>query len=92
MRKKTSALKKALDKVDSLPDEMFGNESASFDDLPSVKTKREIRRTSVYINNDDLQYLKQISKKTSVPVAQISGEIISEFISKTKKNKTKSAK
>ena len=84
MKNKPKALQKALDAVDQLPDDWFGNETASFDDLPSISSKKEITRTSVYINKDDLQYLKKVSKRTHVSVAQISGEIIASFIAKSR--------
>ena len=87
MKKKSKALRKAIDKVDSLPDEWFGEEKVSFDDLPSISAKKNITRTSAYINNDDLAYLKAVSKKTHVSVAQITGDIIARFVEEAKKIK-----
>lgn len=80
MKKKPKELQAALDRIDELPDNMFGSESASFEDLPSVKAKKNIIRTSTYIKESDLKYLKTISKNTHVPVAQLTGEIISKFV------------
>ena len=80
MKNRPKELKAALEKIDELPDNMFGSESASFEDLPSVKAKKNIIRTSTYIKESDLKYLKSISKNTHVPVAQLTGEIISKFV------------
>ena len=80
MKNRPKELKAALEKIDELPDNMFGSESASFEDLPSVKAKKNIIRTSTYIKESDLKYLKTISKNTHVPVAQLTGEIISKFV------------
>ena len=80
MKNRPKELKAALEKIDELPDNMFGSESASFEDLPSVKAKKNIIRTSTYIKESDLKYLKTISKNTHVPVAQPTGEIISKFV------------
>ncbi len=82
--KTPKVLQKALDNVDKLPDDWFGSESASFDDLPSIVSKNETMRTSIYLKKEDLTFLKQISKQKHVPVAQITGEIISQFIQQAK--------
>lgn len=84
MKNRPKELQAALDKIDELPDSMFGSESASFDDLPSVQAKKDIIRTSTYIKQSDLMYLKTISKDTHVPVAQLAGEIISKFVEEAK--------
>ncbi len=85
MKNESDKLKRALNKIDELPDSMFGSESASFDDLPSVLLKKDIIRTSTYLKQSDLMYLKEISKRTHVPVAQMTGEIISKFVEEAKK-------
>jgi len=72
-----------------LPSDWFAEESASFDNLHSVSAKQNITRTSTYIKNEDLLYLKSISKKTHVPVAQLVGDIVSKFVQESKKAKKK---
>lgn len=90
MKKKPEALQAALDHAASLPDEWFGKETASFDDLPSIASKKDITRTSIYLKKQDLEILKEISKQKHVSVAQITGDIISNFISQTvRKDKAK---
>jgi hypothetical protein len=86
MKTKSKTLKKALKNVDDLSDDWFGNESANFKDLPSISAKQSITRTSAYINNEDLAYLKKVAKKTHVSVAQITGDIVARFVEKSKKN------
>lgn len=90
MEKKPKALQAALDKAAVLPDEWFGKEVASFDDLPSIASKKDIMRTSIYLKKQDLEFLKNISRETHVPVAQITGEIISSFIQQTRNRALKS--
>lgn len=87
MKKQRKALKKALSKVDELPDDWFGSQSASFEDLPSVSAKKNITRTSAYIKAEDLAYLKSVSRKTHVSVAQITGDIVSQFVEAAKKKR-----
>ncbi len=82
--KTPKALQEALDQVEKLPDHWFGSESASFDDLPCIASKSDTIRTSIYLKSEDLVFLKQVSKVKHVPVAQITGEIISQFIEKAK--------
>ncbi len=86
MKAKSKTLKKALRKVDELPDSWFSEESANFDELPSISAKQSITRTSAYINNEDLAYLKAVAKKTHVSVAQITGDIVSQFVQRAKKS------
>jgi hypothetical protein len=50
MRDNPKKLQKALDDVDRRPDDWFGVEAANFDDLPSISSKKEIMRTSIYLN------------------------------------------
>jgi len=87
MKQKPKALQNAFDKIDSLPDDWFGNESASFEDLPSISAKQNITRTSAYIKAEDLAYLKSVSRQTHVSVAQITGDIVSRFVEDAKKKK-----
>lgn len=87
MKKQRKALKKVLSKVDELPDDWFGSQSASFEDLPSVSAKKNITRTSAYIKAEDLAYLKSVSKITHVSVAQITGDIVSQFVEAAKKKR-----
>ena len=87
MKDKSKVLQNALDDVDSLSDDWFGSDSASFDELPSIAAKHNITRTSAYIRKEDLAYLKTISKKSHVSVAQITGDIVSLFVEQSKKLK-----
>lgn len=87
MKKKSKVLTEALEHLDQLPDNWFGDESATFEMLPSVASKKETIRTSTYLNKDDLQYLKLVSKKTHVPVAHLTGEIVAKFVEEAKKKK-----
>ncbi len=87
MKKTTKKLQEAFSKIDSLPDDWFGSESASFEDLPSISAKQSMTRTSAYIKNDDLIFLKAVSKNTHVSVAQITGDIVSKFVQDAKKKK-----
>lgn len=80
MKRKPKNLQNALEAVDKLPDDWFGSETASFEDLPSISSKKDTMRTSIYLKIDDLNYLKNISKESRVPVAQITGEIVAKFI------------
>ena len=48
MKKTPKALKDALVKVDHLPDDWFGKETLSFDDLPCISEKEQFTRTSIY--------------------------------------------
>ncbi len=41
MKKKSQLLSKVLAKVDELPNDWFGEESASFEDLPYVSAKQK---------------------------------------------------
>lgn len=84
MTKRPKALQDAIDHTNSLPDDWFGTESADFNDLPSINSKKDVMRTSIYLKKEDLAYLKKVSKTSHVPVAQITGDIISQFIRQTK--------
>lgn len=87
MKKIPKKLQKAFNQTDKLSKDWFGEEMATFDELPSVSSKKEIIRTSTYLKEEDLDYLKNVSKKTKVSVAQLTGDIVHEFIKRAKNKK-----
>jgi hypothetical protein len=76
----------ALKNTDELPDHWFGNEKASYEDLPSLRRHRRVRK-NIFIEEAIVNELEEFCKKNRVSFTDIANDILRSFVARQKKSK-----
>ena len=74
----------ALKKTDSLPEHWFGTESASMEELPSVRRRSRVRK-NIFIEQETVDALEGFCKARNVPFTDVANDILRSFVDKQRK-------
>lgn len=79
-------LEAALKKTDRMPENWFGNESATYEELPSLQRTRRVRK-NIFIEEAVVNEIEEFCKKNRVSFTDIANDILRSFVARQKKSK-----
>lgn len=83
-KRKKPSLKKALELVDSMPDEFFGNIEVDLRTLPCI-AKKEKEKITANFDADLLEEIRSIAESNGVPYTSLMNDVLREvFVNKKK--------
>ena len=83
MNKARKKLNAALKHTDELPENWFGVEEASIEDLPSIQRNRRIRK-NIYIEEKTVNALEHFCEQHKTSFTDIANDILTKFVKNQK--------